>query len=177
MAWALGQLASHAYDVVLVAHSNLGYVRYNGQYNLRSAQWRDGFDAAVQNLQKGAKAWAMLVDNPQFRSNDPVNCAARTILFDPTQSARCNIPRDEAFALEANEVERAVARERGGAVFDFTDMYCSNEICSPMPGGKLVMSDINHLSEQGALRLAPRLEIAIREVLFRPQATRVALAD
>lgn len=172
-----GKLASAPYDMVLIAHSNLGYVRYNGLYNLPSSQWRDGFEAAIQKLQKGTKDWAVIVDNPQFRSTDPVNCAARTILFDPTRSSRCDIPRNQAFALDANDAEQAVARKRGGVVFDFTDMYCANEICSPMPGGMLVMSDINHLSEQGALRLAPRLEIAIREVLSRSQATRIALAD
>jgi peptidoglycan/LPS O-acetylase OafA/YrhL len=164
--WA--KLNAADYDLIVVAHSTLSYISYNGRYNIPVRDWTAAFDKAGARLQALAPAWAILIDNPQFREIDPINCGARVMLFDFDAADYCKLPRSKVFALDANLAESMVAHKHGGEVLDFTSAYCNGDLCSPFHQGGLVMSDLNHLSQAGAKRIATPLEDGLaRAMVFR----------
>jgi peptidoglycan/LPS O-acetylase OafA/YrhL len=159
------RLASKHYDLILVSHSTMSYARFNGRFNLSTSEWEQGFSDAARRLTKSGRSWAVLADNPQFRNIDPVACAFRSNLVGNVATSRCEITRAQAFAVAATAAEQRVAKRFGGGFIDLNSRFCDNAHCTPIPNGRLVMSDSNHFSASGTLLLVDPLEKAISERL------------
>jgi hypothetical protein len=159
------RLVSGRYDLVLVSHSTMTYARFNGRFNLSTSQWEQGFSAAARRLATSGRTWAILADNPQFRQVNPVACAFRSNLLESERRTRCRVMRSQAFADTAAAAEQRTARLFGGGSIDLNSLFCDDVSCTPMPRGRLVMSDANHFSATGALLLVEPLGRALSERL------------
>lgn len=129
-----------------------------------SAGFDSSHDAAVAGYRE---AWGAMVaqgvpvvtvvDNPTWE-NDPNKCL-RTQGF-----GHCDGQRSQVLA-EHDAIRDAATGFDGVTLLDFTDVFCGEEICSPVVGGANVYRDEDHLTVSFVDSLAPWYTAALREAL------------
>lgn len=129
-----------------------------------SAGHDSSYDAAVAGYRE---AWSTVtgrdipvitvVDNPVWET-DPNKCL-RTRDADSCDGARADV-------LVADDPLRAAAEgAENVTLLDFTDVYCTEETCSPVVGGANVYRDQDHLTVTFADTLAPWFTEAVAGAL------------
>jgi len=140
---AISQIQDLNPNLVLLANSSEGYLNNLGAHNLTPDVWQAGSQATVSALLPSSGAVAILIDNPQFRSFDPMLCVARALLMNTIDIERCASPRNEALGLRSSMVERKTV---GAISIDFSERYCPDGWCRLYHEGIITMRDSNHLS-------------------------------
>ncbi|MDX2375514.1 acyltransferase [Microbacterium sp. LRZ72] len=100
-----------------------------------------------------------VVDNPTWE-DDPNTCLRIRAI------AECAGDRDEVLAA-SDPIREAAEGMPGVTLLDFTEVYCDEEICSPVVGGANVYRDRDHLTVTFVDTLAPEYERALRVALGR----------
>jgi peptidoglycan/LPS O-acetylase OafA/YrhL len=126
---------------------------YDSSYDAAVAGYRDAWSAMTE---RGIPV-ITVVDNPVWET-DPNKCL-RT-----RDAASCDGARDDV--LVADDPLRAAAEgAEAVTLLDFTDVYCTEDSCSPVVGGANVYRDQDHLTVSFADTLAPQLTEAVAGAL------------
>jgi len=112
-----------------------------------------GFVEAWKTQAGGARVIA-IADNPDMQ-DDPNKC----LRSDPGNPKTCDRPRTDV--LDGPDSLVAAARDSGNTSVDFTDVFCSADLCSPVISGADVFRDENHLTVTFANTTIFRLQPAI----------------
>ncbi len=118
-----------------------------------------GFAEYWNTLEDAGSKVLVLRDVPRLDKHAP-DCVAENY-DDPDV---CATPRGRA--LRGNKLlTRAVAKAPGVAVADFTDLFCTEEVCKPVIGNVLVYKDKHHITDTFAVSMIPWLDDAINNAL------------
>ena len=127
-----------------------------------------GFDSSQEAAVAGYReAWSEMidrgtpvvtvVDNPVWET-DPNKCL-RT-----RDAAECDGARTEVLVAD-DPIREAAEGMAGVTLLDFTDVFCDEEVCTPVVGGANIYRDQDHLTVTFADTLAPWYEAALRDAL------------
>jgi len=142
-------------DALIVTHSS-------GDNLVLPAEGETVEQATIDGL---VEAWSMfpdlpivvIRDNPEMTA-ETAGCVAR---FGLEAAHECDRPRAEALGRSDGQAE-AAAQVPNARLVDLTQLYCSDDACSPVIGNVLVYRDARHLTATWARTLTPYLE---REVV------------
>lgn len=81
-----------------------------------------------------------------------------------TDPDACGLPPSEAL-VDPTIVEDAQALAPRTLLADFTDLFCTEELCKPVIGNVLVYQDTDHITDTFAVSMVPILTSTIREAL------------
>ncbi|GAA3330523.1 acyltransferase [Curtobacterium flaccumfaciens pv. beticola] len=149
---------------VLVTHSS----------SLRQVEPPAGESQADATVQGMVDAWQQAAgdrlpviairDNPVARE-DVILCVSR---MSGATDDSCDRPRADALTPTDHSAEAVAAfRAAGGraTLVDFTDLYCTEDVCPPVIGGVLVYRDSSHVTRTWAATLVPYLARAVESTV------------
>lgn len=118
-----------------------------------------GFADYWQRLEQAGSDVLVIRDVPRMSRNIP-DCVASN--YD-TPTA-CGLDPDDA--LHGQEIiEQAAALAPDATIADFTDTFCTGDVCKPVIGNVMVYSDNHHLTDTFARTLEPQLMAAVQQAL------------
>lgn len=115
-----------------------------------------GYRAAFATLPDSVKHVVVIRDSIKSTS-ETTDCVLRAMRAHRRAGIACALPREK---LRRGDAAAAAARELGpprGQVIDLTSFQCSPRLCFPVVGGVLVHKDIDHITREFAMTLAPYL--------------------
>jgi len=101
----------------------------------------------------------VLRDSPRMQEDVP-DCIAQWY----ETPDKCAVPRDEAFPGPP-VLDEATQLAPRVSVADFTDAFCTDELCKPVIGNVIVYTDVHHLTDTFTMTMIPRLREAIDAAL------------
>ncbi|ACU39144.1 acyltransferase family protein [Actinosynnema mirum] len=117
----------------------------------------DGFVAQWRNLEEAGIPVVAIRDSPRY-DYSPSECAARY----GAEDERCVMKRSDLLALTIGPpYERRDDIPANVSFLDFTDYYCTADICPPAIGNVLLYFDDNHLTSSYMLTMNPIVEPAV----------------
>lgn len=146
--------AEEPFDAVIT--TALATTPYRVSAQERDAVITQGFVDAWGQA-RGAEI-VVIADNPVF-SVDPNKCLKVSAPSECTES--------RAFALAEVDGVAEAARAAGAVLIDFTDQYCTVEVCRSVVGGANVYRDKDHLTNTFVLTMKPAITEALKEALAR----------
>ncbi|GAA1913087.1 acyltransferase family protein [Microbacterium aoyamense] len=152
------QLADADLDAVFtaaIATTPYSSVGYDSSYDAAVA----GYQAAWSEVLDRDIPVITVVDNPVWET-DPNKCL-RT-----RDASACDGPRSELLVTD-DPLRAAASGIEGVTLLDFTDVFCGEEVCSPVVGGANIYRDQDHLTVTFADTLAPWYAEAIEAALDR----------
>ncbi|MEK6310841.1 MAG: acyltransferase family protein [Curtobacterium sp.] len=149
-------------SLVVVANASAGY-RALIETDDFTRDWGAGLRRQLDEIRRRADApVAVLQDTPRWNSA-PNRCLSAS----PDHVARCALPADELIAPDIRAAEQAAAGRSGATVIDPLPWVCTRT-CSPVLWNVLAYRDSNHITDELASALAPRLHSALQRVLAPP---------
>jgi peptidoglycan/LPS O-acetylase OafA/YrhL len=157
--WRAGvqqQLDDQQFDAVFtaaIATTPYSAAGYDSSYDAAVAGYRDAWSTMTD---RGIPV-VTVVDNPVWET-DPNKCL-RT-----RDAADCVGARSDVL-VEDDPLRAAAEGTQGVTLLDFTEVYCDEEVCSPVVGGANLYRDQDHLTVTFADSLAPQFTAALRDAM------------
>ncbi|MBX3093388.1 MAG: acyltransferase, partial [Cryobacterium sp.] len=146
--------AEDAFDAVVT--TALATTPYRVSSEQRDRVVTEGFIDAWRQV--GEARIVVIADNPVF-SVDPNKCLKVSI------PSECTEPR--SFALADVDGAAHAALVAGAELIDFTDRYCTVEVCRSVVNGANVYRDKDHLTNTFVLTMVPAVSAALDRALAR----------
>jgi peptidoglycan/LPS O-acetylase OafA/YrhL len=135
-------------------------------YSIEPARWQGGLNRTVERLQQMGAKVGYLRDIP-FPGFDVPGCHARAAWRQWSLERSCTYlaADEEARISQLAQAEEAVLAQRGALAINLSTAICDEPVCKTAREGLILFKDRNHLTEEFALSLAPRLETQLLELL------------
>jgi hypothetical protein len=135
-------------------------------YSIEPARWQGGLNRTVERLQQMGAKVGYLRDIP-FPGFDVPGCHARAAWRQWSLERSCTYlaADEEARISQLAQAEEAVLAQRGALSINLSSAICDEPVCKTAREGLILFKDRNHLTEEFALSLAPRLETQLLELL------------
>jgi hypothetical protein len=159
-----GWVAGHPIRLVILGGRWRNHLRYLIRFSLQDhpAQNTGGLAKTLAFLQGRGIGVAVLDQTPDFAQN-VMDCTARA-LFYGRNSDECVVQSAADFVSWHRHLDAYFAflkKEYNFSVASAAGAICDREWCRARDGGTFLMTDANHLSEAGALRAIPYLNIPL----------------
>lgn len=118
-----------------------------------------GFAEYWNELEDAGSQVVVLRDVPLLNEDAP-DCVAAN--YD--EPDLCSTPRDEALRGESMLEELAELAPRV-TVADFTDLFCTADVCKPVIGNVLAYKDRHHITDTYAVSMVPELTAQVKRAL------------
>jgi peptidoglycan/LPS O-acetylase OafA/YrhL len=140
-------------DLTTIVISNYAGLKFEGAQDARLRQDKaiEGYKQAWQPMLATGAEVVIIRDNP-FIGQDNWNC----VVANPDNMSKCDLPKEKIDANYDNSM--AAAQELGLRVLDFSEYFCTQDVCPMAVGGIRVYRDSNHMSGTFNLLLAPYLK-------------------
>jgi len=145
-------------EVVVLANSS--------GYSFKPEPWQAGLERTLTRLRGMGVQVGSIRDIP-FPGFDVPVCHARSAWRGWALDRSCTyLDADDLARIgPLARAEQAALARHGATFIDLTEAICGEPVCKTLKDGLLVFKDRNHLTEEFALHLAPRLEPTLLQLL------------
>lgn len=153
---ALQRIEALAPDAVLVASAGDGYESLRDGTGSFTTAWQHGLERTLAGIDAPT---VLLHDTPRWPTT-PNRCLSASV----DDVAACAQPAEELVRADIATAERNAARATGALTADTVPWLC-DALCSPVVWNVLAYRDTNHLTDQLARTLTPRIDQVLGDVV------------
>lgn len=150
---ALDRVAELRPAVVIISNASNSY-----RADADADRWRTGLAATVQRLRATGASVVVIGDTPAW-SAPPNRCLSANL----SDVSACSAPAGDLVHADRAAADRDATVSAGGFFVDPVPWLCGRT-CSPVLWNVLVYRDSNHLTDEMASTLTPRLGVALQDV-------------
>ncbi|WP_082489985.1 acyltransferase family protein [Frigoribacterium sp. Leaf172] len=147
----LSRLQADPVDTVVISHAVSGYRDLVAETGDFDADWEAALARFIDALPETSRV-IVVGDTPRW-PDPPAVCVSAHL----DDVGACALPTSALVDPGAEDADRAGALAAGASWQATTDWMCT-DLCSPVVWNHLAYRDTNHLTDEFAMRLAPRLD-------------------
>lgn len=152
----IAELAANPPDLVIISNRSRSGGFHIDDDQL-SQRWAEATESTVRQIQQIAPT-VVIADTPEFPSTPSVCLSAHL-----EDTRPCSLDRDVALDAALIAAERGAVLDSGGEYVNMNDLLCSDELCGPIVGNRLIYRDSHHLTASASKDLGPELRTATQE--------------